>query len=129
MALRFQSVRYLPVFLNGTQTCLLLTDRQVAERSLLIKNMMDDLGDSAASTEVPIPNVSCHCQDHIAMPSINVIRATGQRICPQESHRMVRAPQERPSRRRRRRLRLAKEDHRHRRVGPEVHASRPGDAF
>ncbi|RQM04900.1 hypothetical protein DH86_00002697 [Scytalidium sp. 3C] len=33
-------------------------DRQVAERSMLIKNMMDDLGEEAASTEVPIPNVN-----------------------------------------------------------------------
>jgi len=33
-------------------------DRQVAERSMLIKNMMDDLGDSVGSTEVPIPNVN-----------------------------------------------------------------------
>jgi len=33
-------------------------DRQVAERSMLIKNMMDDLGDSAAETDVPIPNVN-----------------------------------------------------------------------
>jgi len=33
-------------------------DRKVAERSMLIKNMMDDLGEEAASTEVPIPNVN-----------------------------------------------------------------------
>jgi len=33
-------------------------DRKVAERSMLIKNMMDDLGDSVAETEVPIPNVN-----------------------------------------------------------------------
>jgi len=35
-----------------------LTERPVAERSMLIKNMMDDLGEDALSTEVPIPNVS-----------------------------------------------------------------------
>jgi len=33
-------------------------DRKIAERSMLIKNMMDDLGDSVAETEVPIPNVN-----------------------------------------------------------------------
>jgi len=33
-------------------------DRVVAERSMLIKNMMDDLGEGAASTDVPIPNVN-----------------------------------------------------------------------
>jgi S-phase kinase-associated protein 1 len=33
-------------------------DRPVAERSMLIKNMLEDLGDSALETPVPIPNVS-----------------------------------------------------------------------
>lgn len=33
-------------------------ERIVAERSMLIKNMMEDLGDAAISTEVPIPNVN-----------------------------------------------------------------------
>jgi len=33
-------------------------ERPVAERSMLIKNMMDDLGEDALSTEVPIPNVN-----------------------------------------------------------------------
>lgn len=33
-------------------------ERKVAERSMLIKNMMEDLGDEAISTAVPIPNVS-----------------------------------------------------------------------
>jgi len=37
--------------------CDATTDRQVAERSMLIKNMMEDLGDEAISTAVPIPNV------------------------------------------------------------------------
>lgn len=35
-------------------------DRAVAERSMLIKNMLDDLGDGILSTPVPIPNVSPH---------------------------------------------------------------------
>jgi len=33
-------------------------ERQVAMRSMLITNMMDDLGDAVGSTEVPIPNVN-----------------------------------------------------------------------
>jgi S-phase kinase-associated protein 1 len=32
-------------------------DKDVAERSVLIKNMMEDLGDASLSTPVPIPNV------------------------------------------------------------------------
>lgn len=32
-------------------------DRDVAERSVLIKNMLEDLGDSGEA--IPIPNVSC----------------------------------------------------------------------
>ena len=42
---------------------------------------------------------------------------------------MVRAPPQRPSCFPGRRLRLAQEVDRHRRVGPEVHAGRPGDAL
>lgn len=33
-------------------------DRAVAERSMLIKNMMEDLGDEASNQAVPIPNVN-----------------------------------------------------------------------
>jgi S-phase kinase-associated protein 1 len=33
-------------------------DRQVAEKSVLIKHMMEDLGDGALNTDVPIPNVN-----------------------------------------------------------------------
>ncbi|KAK8088672.1 E3 ubiquitin ligase complex SCF subunit scon-3 [Apiospora hydei] len=33
-------------------------DKAVAERSLLIKNMLEDLGDAAASETIPIPNVT-----------------------------------------------------------------------
>ncbi|CAL3965830.1 hypothetical protein PZA11_002675 [Diplocarpon coronariae] len=33
-------------------------DKQVAEKSMLIKNMIDDLGDAALNTDVPIPNVN-----------------------------------------------------------------------
>jgi len=33
-------------------------DRVVAERSMLIKNMLEDLGDEVAATPVPIPNVN-----------------------------------------------------------------------
>lgn len=33
-------------------------DRDVAERSVLIKNMMDDIGEQAMIEAIPIPNVS-----------------------------------------------------------------------
>jgi len=33
-------------------------DRAVAERSMLIKNMLDDLGDDAICSSIPIPNVN-----------------------------------------------------------------------
>ena len=32
--------------------------RDVAERSILIKNMMDDIGEQAMTEAIPIPNVS-----------------------------------------------------------------------
>ena len=32
-------------------------ERLIAERSVLIKNMMDDIGDTAGSETIPIPNV------------------------------------------------------------------------
>jgi len=35
-----------------------VVDRQVAERSMLIKNMMEDLGEAAMTQSVPIPNVN-----------------------------------------------------------------------
>ncbi|KAK8055881.1 E3 ubiquitin ligase complex SCF subunit sconC- variant [Apiospora rasikravindrae] len=52
-------------------------DKAVAERSLLIKNMLEDLGDAAASETIPIPNVS-------------------YRACTAQGHRMVRTPPWRP---------------------------------
>jgi hypothetical protein len=41
-------------------------ERKVAERSMLIKNMMEDLGEEAISTAVPIPNVSSRVLDVMA---------------------------------------------------------------
>ena len=34
------------------------TDRDVAERSVLIKNMMEDIGEQAMTEAIPIPNAS-----------------------------------------------------------------------
>ena len=36
----------------------LLIEREVAERSVLIKNMMEDIGEQAVEDAIPIPNVS-----------------------------------------------------------------------
>ncbi|TAQ88292.1 hypothetical protein B7494_g3376 [Chlorociboria aeruginascens] len=54
-------------------------DRVVAERSMLIKNMMDDLGEVASKTPVPIPNVNEPvlkkviewCEHHKADPPVS----------------------------------------------------------
>lgn len=40
------------------------TEREVAERSILIKNMLEDLGDSGEA--IPIPNVSDSSQTYPA---------------------------------------------------------------
>ena len=84
-------------------------DREVAERSVLIKNMVGDLGEEAMSEVYSHPQC--------------------QRCRPQEGHRVVQPPQDRSSSSQRRRLRLSQEVYRHRRVGPEIHASRPRDAL
>ncbi|KAI9881324.1 MAG: hypothetical protein M1830_003331 [Pleopsidium flavum] len=51
-------------------------EREVAERSILIKNMMEDVGDAATAEAIPIPNVNATvlkkviewCQHHRADP-------------------------------------------------------------
>lgn len=46
---------------SGVTLWALLTaaiDRDVAERSVLIKNMMEDIGEQAMTEAIPIPNVS-----------------------------------------------------------------------
>ena len=40
------------------------TAKEVAERSILIKNMLEDVGESATNESIPIPNVSCHNDYH-----------------------------------------------------------------
>lgn len=44
--------------LQSNDNASLEVDRQVAERSLLIKNMLEDLGDQFADQTIPIPNVT-----------------------------------------------------------------------
>ncbi|KAI1359901.1 E3 ubiquitin ligase complex SCF subunit scon-3 [Xylaria arbuscula] len=44
--------------LQSNDNHILTVDRAVAERSLLIKNLMDDLGEAALGQIVPIPNVT-----------------------------------------------------------------------
>ena len=46
-------------------------DRDVAERSVLIKNMMEDIGEQAVTEAIPIPNVSPH-------PLVQLLRETNQ---------------------------------------------------
>ena len=47
-------------------------DRQVAEKSILIKHMMEDLGDGALDCAVPIPNVSTPFRDPIRADRVQV---------------------------------------------------------
>lgn len=44
--------------LQSNDNAVIEVDRQVAERSLLIKNMLEDLGDAALDQTIPIPNVT-----------------------------------------------------------------------
>ncbi|KAH7038222.1 S-phase kinase-associated protein 1A [Microdochium trichocladiopsis] len=44
--------------LQSNDQHLIEVDQQVAERSLLIKNMLEDLGDAAVGQTIPIPNVT-----------------------------------------------------------------------
>jgi len=46
------------VSIGSNDGAIIMVDRHVAERSLLIKNMIDDIGDEALSTPIPIPNVN-----------------------------------------------------------------------
>lgn len=48
-------------------------DRDVAERSVLIKNMMEDIGEQAVTEAIPIPNVSPH---HL----VQLLRETNQSL-------------------------------------------------
>ncbi|EKD17905.1 uncharacterized protein L3040_004444 [Drepanopeziza brunnea f. sp. 'multigermtubi'] len=46
------------ITLVSNDGCHIAVDRLVAEKSMLIKNMIEDLGDAALDTDVPIPNVN-----------------------------------------------------------------------
>ncbi|KAA8572521.1 hypothetical protein EYC84_003133 [Monilinia fructicola] len=46
------------IVLVSNDNASITVDRAVAERSMLIKNMLEDLGDGVLSTPVPIPNVN-----------------------------------------------------------------------
>lgn len=61
-------------------TNLYAVEREVAERSILIKNMMEDIGDQAISEAIPIPNVSCPSLSHepMRLELIQLFRLTRQ---------------------------------------------------
>ena len=46
------------VTLQSNDNATIEVDKVVAERSLLIKNMLEDLGENSISQTIPIPNVS-----------------------------------------------------------------------
>ena len=45
------------VKLQSSDNQILTVEKDVAERSILIKNMIDDVGDEAITEAIPIPNV------------------------------------------------------------------------
>lgn len=97
-----------PQKLKHTQTDS-FTERVVAERSMLIKNMIEDLG-NPGEEPIPIMNVR-----HPTLPlslSQPLTPHTGQRDRTAQGPRMVRAPQEGPSTNNRRRQRQPQEDDR-----------------
>ncbi|KAL2017134.1 hypothetical protein VTK56DRAFT_2556 [Thermocarpiscus australiensis] len=46
------------LILQSNENTTIEVDRVVAERSLLIKNLIEDLGDEAVNSPIPIPNVN-----------------------------------------------------------------------
>lgn len=52
------------VKLQSSDNQILTVEKDVAERSILIKNMIEDVGDEAITEAIPIPNV-CASSDAI----------------------------------------------------------------
>ncbi|MCJ1337482.1 hypothetical protein MMC09_002764 [Bachmanniomyces sp. S44760] len=46
------------ITLTSSDSVEISVEREVAERSILIKNMMEDIGDAALTEAIPIPNVN-----------------------------------------------------------------------
>jgi len=65
---------------DGTQ---ITVDREVADRSVLLKNLIEDLGEeNVGNTPVPLPNVSSSAHrrgvPRLRMTTTELIRSTGQ---------------------------------------------------
>lgn len=60
-------------------------DRQVAERSILIKNLLEDLGGDNDEA-IPIPNVSTALYPYLFHRRLQI---AGQRACHEEGSRVV----------------------------------------
>jgi Skp1 family, tetramerisation domain len=69
-------------------------DRSVAERSMLIKNLLTDLPMDDPSQAIPIPNVSSLLQSTNKLPRIADPLLQGKRYCPQKGLGVVRVSQE-----------------------------------
>lgn len=87
-------------------------EREVIERSILIKNLLEDLGGDN-NEAIPVPNVSPYRVSR-SLPHFANAVFTGERVGHEEGHRVVRTPQERSCRQPGRRLGLPKEVDRHR---------------
>ncbi|KAI0128738.1 Skp1 family, dimerization domain-containing protein [Xylariales sp. AK1849] len=53
-----EAASQIKVRLQSNDNAIIEVDKQVAERSLLIKNMLEDLGEQAEGQTIPIPNVT-----------------------------------------------------------------------
>jgi len=70
-------------------------ERAVAEKSVLIKNMLEDMGLEGSPEEaIPISMVSLRDTHLARLQHLKLTLTSGQRSCAKEGSRMVRAPQE-----------------------------------
>lgn len=86
-----------------------ITERKVAERSMLIKNMIEDLG-APGEEPIPIMNVSFAA---FLSHRWHTDPCLGDRECPSKGPGVVLTPQERPSANPRRRGGVSQEDNGH----------------
>ena len=65
-------------------------EKEVAERSILIKNMLEDIGDQNVGESIPIPNVQF--QFIMCKQTGLLTPVLGQRSCLEKGYRMVHPP-------------------------------------
>lgn len=88
MASRCRSVRIEMPYLDASNITDMRPEREVAERSVLIKNIVGDLGEEALAEAIPITNV-CHYKTYTEVKLDCAKSTPGQRSRSQESNRVV----------------------------------------